>query len=370
MDSVVQYKIRFKRLLCNLNSTPPSLARENKSPKRICKKGHHSKTIAQDISTTQHDTSTLKSNDKNKHNTTKGMDSEGTPVKKKKKWKSLPLTDVGFKMSLFPRPTRPEIFDPDEEERILRTIERDLESYEATVEKYRDLDATHTELFEGNVSKKDKLSRKDKHRRVRKAGKQVKDKYCYNLKNNKGRKRLFIHHRLYKLINLEEKRVYLHLPSNSKYRESNLINRDNRNNSETKSRLNVHVKPPGKPQNLRHALAQNNAAGDISTDLVSVLINLQHRELTPEDYEVLLRLDESVAPKTIDKSTLDNFKTDTVTVDVAGDVCAVCLDVYELGQIRKFLPCNHVFHASCIDMWLENSSRNCPIDGLPIDERS
>lgn len=40
--------------------------------------------------------------------------------------------------------------------------------------------------------------------------------------------------------------------------------------------------------------------------------------------------------------------------------CAVCLEEYERGDVRKMLPCWHGFHASCIDRWLgENAS--CPV---------
>lgn len=301
--------------------------------------------------------------------------SKTTDKKKKKKWASVPLTDLGFNLSLFPRPTRPELIDPEEEARIIEKIETEIEEYDSTVEKYRDFDSTETELFEGNCKKRDKLARPDRDRKIRKAGRQVKDKYCTSVKNNKGRKKLFIHHRLFKLINLEIQRLTHYLPSQSSYR--NVDVRSNKSSDETKSRLKPYSSIPAnnnsRPapvQNLRFALQKTNAAPDLETDLVNVLINLQHRELTPEDYDLLLRLDETVAPKTIDKSVLDNFKTDTVDGNSVGDICPVCMDAYETGQNRKVLPCNHVFHANCIDMWLENASRNCPIDGLPIDDGS
>lgn len=310
-----------------------------------------------------------------KYEKPEGSESKCREEKKKKKWKSIPLSDLGFNISLFPRPMRPERIDPEEEKKILERIERDLEDYDNTVEKYKDFDVTQDEPFEGKTVYRDKLVRRNKDRRIRKAHKQVKDKYCTSVKNNLGRKKLFIHHRLFKLINLEEKRLDLHLPSRSKYNGSNIARSAiNKSNTETKSRLKPITPAPvhGKPapvQNLRFALQRNNAASGLESDLVNVLINLQHRDLTPEDYEILLRLDDSVAPKTIDKSVLDNLKTDIVSNVTAGDICSVCMDPYEVGQKRKFLPCAHVFHCKCIDMWLENSSRNCPIDGLPIDEK-
>lgn len=304
-------------------------------------------------------------------------DSKTPEKKKKKKWKHVSLTDLGFNLSLFPRPTRPELIDPEEERIIIEKIENEIEEHDMIVEKYRDFDSTETELFEGSCKKNDKLGRDDRDRKVRKAGRQVKDKYCTSVKNNKGRKKLFIHHRLFKLINLEVTRLTHYLPSQSSYRNIDLRASANKTSNETKSRLKpyssipVHNNDrPAPAQNLHFALQRTNAAPDLGADLVNVLINLQHRDLTPEDYDLLLRLDESVAPKTVNKSLLNNFKTDTVDETCAGDVCPVCMDAYEIGQNRKFLPCNHVFHAKCIDMWLENSSRNCPIDGLPVDDGS
>ncbi|CAO3668776.1 unnamed protein product [Umbelopsis ramanniana] len=44
------------------------------------------------------------------------------------------------------------------------------------------------------------------------------------------------------------------------------------------------------------------------------------------------------------------------------DICAICLDQFEanVSQVRK-LPCNHIFHAACIDPWLKERSGFCPI---------
>lgn len=302
---------------------------------------------------------------------------EGKDKKKKKKWKSVPMNDLGFNLSLFPRPTRPEMIDPEEEANIIDKIENELEEYDTLVDRYRDFDTTETELFEGNCKKNDKLSRTDRDRKIVKAGRQIKDKHCTSVKNNKGRKKLYIHHRLFKLINLEVQRLTHYLPTGINFR---IIDgrSNNKSNDETKSKLKPHAPIPSRNnynrpapvQNLRFALQESNAASHLESNLVSVLINIQHRDLTPEDYELLLRLDESVAPKTVDKSMLDNFKTDIADTNCVGDICPVCMDAYEIGQNRKFLPCNHVFHSKCIDMWLENSSRNCPIDGLPVDEHS
>ena len=117
-----------------------------------------------------------------------------------------------------------------------------------------------------------------------------------------------------------------------------------------------------------YALRANNADGAFENDMVNILINLQNRDLTPEDYELLLRLDERVAPKTVTQDILDTFKTDVVTESEVNETCAVCIEAYQLGQERKHLPCGHIFHQNCIDTWLKNSSLNCPLDGLSVEQ--
>ena len=116
-----------------------------------------------------------------------------------------------------------------------------------------------------------------------------------------------------------------------------------------------------------YALRANNADNAFENDLVNVLINLQNRDLTPEDYELLLRLDDRVAPKTVTQDILDSFETDIVTQNDVEMECAVCMETYQVGQERKHLPCGHIFHKNCIDTWLKNSSLNCPLDGLSVE---
>jgi len=42
------------------------------------------------------------------------------------------------------------------------------------------------------------------------------------------------------------------------------------------------------------------------------------------------------------------------------DVCVICQDEFQVNDLAKRLNCRHVFHAQCIDAWLERSS-SCPI---------
>ncbi|KAG7013994.1 E3 ubiquitin-protein ligase ATL6, partial [Cucurbita argyrosperma subsp. argyrosperma] len=46
--------------------------------------------------------------------------------------------------------------------------------------------------------------------------------------------------------------------------------------------------------------------------------------------------------------------------------CVLCLSPFEDGECIRQLPsCNHVFHASCIDVWLSSHSE-CPLCRTPV----
>ncbi|GAB6021880.1 hypothetical protein CHUAL_006046 [Chamberlinius hualienensis] len=115
-----------------------------------------------------------------------------------------------------------------------------------------------------------------------------------------------------------------------------------------------------------HTLHPENVPSDLESDLATQLIQLQLRELSSLDYEILLRLDDRVKPKTLQATQLATFYTEVVAVSSTGNPCAICKEEYIAGQIRKYLPCKHGFHKDCIDMWLSQQSVRCPLDGLSI----
>ncbi|XVF52175.1 hypothetical protein PTKIN_Ptkin04bG0243800 [Pterospermum kingtungense] len=55
--------------------------------------------------------------------------------------------------------------------------------------------------------------------------------------------------------------------------------------------------------------------------------------------------------------------------------CYICLVEYEEGDSMRVLPCNHEFHKTCIDKWLKEIHRVCPLcrgdicrpDSLPVE---
>jgi E3 ubiquitin-protein ligase RNF13 len=46
---------------------------------------------------------------------------------------------------------------------------------------------------------------------------------------------------------------------------------------------------------------------------------------------------------------------------IHNDSCAICLEDFAEGTEVKVLPCQHGFHSSCIDPWLNEKSDLCPI---------
>lgn len=40
--------------------------------------------------------------------------------------------------------------------------------------------------------------------------------------------------------------------------------------------------------------------------------------------------------------------------------CGICLEEFVKGDKFRVLPCSHVFHAKCVDVWLREKSGSCP----------
>lgn len=58
---------------------------------------------------------------------------------------------------------------------------------------------------------------------------------------------------------------------------------------------------------------------------------------------------------------LGNNKRDIAIEYSKPETCSICTESYSEKQLTRTLPCNHSFHAPCIDPWLLQSSSVCPI---------
>ena len=102
-------------------------------------------------------------------------------------------------------------------------------------------------------------------------------------------------------------------------------------------------------------------------------LRVQHRDITPEDYDTLLRLTDSVKPKTLPPSALEQRAPSFAWrppllpgMSDAPQTCSICLESLAHGDRCRRLPCRHVFHRECIDTWLGSHADRCPDDGQVI----
>lgn len=222
--------------------------------------------------------------------------------------------------------------------------------------------------------------RRSKKRKILKAYKQVKTKYCSKLCNGNLHKSLFMSSRVFKVF---ERKGLTKNYSAVKFERTRLTSKEKRRMQRTEilTELDendevVLKKDPSyvKSSNAyesRHAItSRRNADNDLDIELVNLLMELQNRDIRPEDYDVLLRLDDTIAPKTVDFSTVNSFETFKITRNNINSVnrekCSICMDGYEIDQNCKKLPCKHVFHDGCISEWLTKRGKNCPLDGIEL----
>lgn len=155
-----------------------------------------------------------------------------------------------------------------------------------------------------------------------------------------------------------------------KYKENVLSNKPNPKINITGTQYSYHNynNTYNEEEALRRAINESRNAGTSSGLTYQQILDLQTRELTPEDYELLLILDESVPKKTLKQNQISNFKTFILNAlsDINVELCAVCMDMFQIGEELKKLKCNHIFHSECINNWLSSYSTTCPIDGLSL----
>lgn len=61
------------------------------------------------------------------------------------------------------------------------------------------------------------------------------------------------------------------------------------------------------------------------------------------------------------RPALKQLKTKKFVKGDRWEVCAICLDDFVEGAKLRILPCDHAYHMKCIDPWLLDSRRQCPV---------
>lgn len=96
------------------------------------------------------------------------------------------------------------------------------------------------------------------------------------------------------------------------------------------------------------------------------------RDLSPEDYDLLLKLDEALAPRDAVAPEIARKALNHETTTVSGSSespdggCRICLeDAFEIGAEISRTKCEHFFHTNCLVTWCSTHNR-CPLCSAPI----
>uniref|UniRef100_A0A6T9E0I7 RING-type domain-containing protein n=1 Tax=Noctiluca scintillans TaxID=2966 RepID=A0A6T9E0I7_NOCSC len=119
------------------------------------------------------------------------------------------------------------------------------------------------------------------------------------------------------------------------------------------------------PQPLQTPPGLKNGQGDtgerrvrISDGVPSQFADLLFRDIQPEDYDLLLQLDDKIPRRTATKASVEGLGAVSPNL---GERCTVCLTEYEMSDSVALLPCGHTFHRMCISRWLLERRSACPI---------
>ncbi|KAG9490621.1 hypothetical protein GDO78_006115 [Eleutherodactylus coqui] len=98
----------------------------------------------------------------------------------------------------------------------------------------------------------------------------------------------------------------------------------------------------------------------------AISLDLDVDDVEMENYEALLNLAERLGeakPRGLTKANIEqlpSYRFNLESHQSEQTLCVVCFSDFESRQLLRVLPCNHEFHAKCVDKWLK-SNRTCPI---------
>jgi len=114
-----------------------------------------------------------------------------------------------------------------------------------------------------------------------------------------------------------------------------------------------------------HMIRRGSTAGRQLSSLSPDQIRLMTRDISANDYETLLALDEEAGirrgvTRGSDQSLINRLPSYKITHGAKELSCSICLDTLNAGETARILPCLHQFHKDCIDKWLHDTSI-CPV---------
>jgi len=129
------------------------------------------------------------------------------------------------------------------------------------------------------------------------------------------------------------------------------------------------LEPFGLP--FRHRIASP-SDGEANPDVVmpcglrhDEIFDLMHRDIRPEDFELLSKLDDCVPNRnTAEHSLVETLPVVRVSSSTISE-CGVCLG--HLVDPVVQLPCRHAFHQACISRWLTQCKNSCPLCSASIE---
>jgi len=120
----------------------------------------------------------------------------------------------------------------------------------------------------------------------------------------------------------------------------------------------------GRPPPLHHGFVRPRPGFGAAPELAHFM--LQYRDLRPEDFDLLSKLDEGVPRRGTAPPGLVERLPRMRARNCGSAECGVCLAAFspDLEVVR--LPCRHAFHTECISRWLTEFRSTCPLCAAPV----
>eukprot|EP01016_Furgasonia_blochmanni_P038336 TRINITY_DN4618_c0_g1_i5.p1 TRINITY_DN4618_c0_g1~~TRINITY_DN4618_c0_g1_i5.p1 ORF type:complete len:299 (+),score=6.88 TRINITY_DN4618_c0_g1_i5:143-1039(+) len=131
--------------------------------------------------------------------------------------------------------------------------------------------------------------------------------------------------------------------------------------------MNEHPVPQGSPRDticLTKEIGRSTNSHEWTADHDNFILGLERIQST---------LSEQLKHESgLTEAQINNFCTFRVfkgMLDKHGHLpeCSICFDILKEGQMAKELPCKHIYHKKCIDVWLK-SNAICPLDKTSLKQ--